>query len=111
MELLSTEMLVCLKKSEQDGVALLGLLEPYPFKVLMKTILRLPQRFARDRYGIINAFLQHLRLEKVDSGPRIAFFQNNKSGSPRRHGDTEKFASESQVSSLLIFINPATQFV
>lgn len=48
MELLSRKMLVRLKKREQDRIALLGLLKPHPFEVLMETILCLAQRFARD---------------------------------------------------------------
>ena len=65
MELLCGKMLVRLQECEQNCVALLSLLEAHLLEVLMKPILRLTQRFARDRYGVINTFLQHLRLGKA----------------------------------------------
>jgi hypothetical protein len=52
-------MFVSLKESKQDRVALLGPLQTDSFQMLMKAILRLAERFPRDRHMVIYAFLKH----------------------------------------------------
>lgn len=59
VQLFGGEMFVGLKEGKQNSVALLGLFESNFLQVLMKTVLRLAQRFARDGNGIIDAFLKH----------------------------------------------------
>jgi len=59
VKLLSREMLMSFEEGEQDGIALLRLLQTNPFQVLMKTVLGFAQRFARNRYLVINALLKH----------------------------------------------------
>ena len=59
VKLFSREMLVGLEKGEQDGIALLSLLQTDTFQVLMETLLRLAKGFPRNRYVVINALLKH----------------------------------------------------
>ena len=59
VKLLRREMFVRLQECKQDSVALFGLLEANPLQMLMEPVLRLAQRFPRDRSVIINAFLEH----------------------------------------------------
>jgi len=59
VKLLGGEMLVGLKEREEDGVALLRLLQPDPLQVLMKTVLGFAERLPRNRQLIVNTLLEH----------------------------------------------------
>src|SRR5919204_6201383 len=59
VQLLGGEVIARLEESTQDGVALLGVLETNFFKVAMEDVLSFADRLTRDRYLVVNAFLQH----------------------------------------------------
>src|SRR5690349_11667052 len=63
-KLVSRKMVARLKKSAQNGVALVSMLESDALQVLIKDLLRFAHGFARWRRMIVNPCLQH-----VWSGP------------------------------------------
>lgn len=63
VQLVGREMIAGFKKSAQDGVALGRLLETHALEMPMQDILRLAHHFAGDGRLVINALLQHVRIE------------------------------------------------
>ena len=59
IELIGREVFPRFQECEQNGVALLGVLEPDFFQVTMEYLLRVAQRLARNRGVIVNSLLQH----------------------------------------------------
>jgi hypothetical protein len=63
VKLIGREMIALLEKGLQDGVALVGVLQPNPLEVLVKDIGRLAEHLPRDRRLVINSFRKHVRQE------------------------------------------------
>lgn len=59
VKLFGGKMFVSFEERQQDGIALFGLLQTYPFQVRMEAVLGVAKRFPRDRNVIVNTLLEH----------------------------------------------------
>ncbi|SPE45016.1 hypothetical protein SBA7_610026 [Candidatus Sulfotelmatobacter sp. SbA7] len=55
-----------LEEGLQNGIALRGMFEAYPFEVLMQDLLRLADHLARDAGLVVDTLLKHGRLPFSD---------------------------------------------